>query len=143
MQIVTPHSKQDWHAYYDLRWQLLRAPWQQPKGSEQDELEQSAYHAMAKTDDGETVGVGRIHSIAPKEWQIRYMAVHNAHRGKGIGSMLLECLESYALTHGAKRITLNARESAVYFYLHHHYQITGNAPTLFDVIKHKCMQKEF
>ena len=143
MQIDTPQSEQDWQAYYDLRWQVLRAPWRQPKGSEQDELENSAYHVMAKTDEGNTVGVGRIHSITPKQWQIRYMAVPDAHRGKGIGSMLLEWLERKALSQGAKSITLNAREAAVHFYLHHHYHITGDAATLFDVIKHKSMQKNY
>ena len=62
MQIVNPQTLQDWQLYYDLRWRLLRAPWQQPKGSEKDEWEQNGYHVMAKSDDGEIVGVGRIHS---------------------------------------------------------------------------------
>ena len=125
-----------------MRWRLLRAPWQQVKGSEQDELEQSAHHALAKTDDGEAVGVGRIHCVTPCEWQIRYMGVDAAHRGKGIGSMILGYLESYARSQGAQRITLSARESAITFYLRHDYRVTGEAHTLFEVIKHKSMQKD-
>ncbi len=145
MQIVTPQTEQDWQSYYMLRWRLLRAPWQQPKGSEQDIFEQSAYHIMAKTDDGKVVGVGRIHLIVnaniTDEWQIRYMAVDEAYRGHGIGSMILEQLEDYAQSQGAKRISLNAREAAIEFYLHHRYHITGDAHTLFHVIHHKSMQK--
>ena len=71
------------------------------------------------------------------------MAVDNAHRNQGVGSMILNDLENFAQSQGAKRIILNSRESAVNFYLHHNYQITGDAHTLFDVIKHKSMQKYF
>ena len=143
MQIVSPQTQQDWQSYYALRWRLLRAPWRQAKGSEQDELEKSAYHVMAKTASGQTVGVGRIHSNTVDEWQIRYMAVDDAYRCQGIGSKILQYLEVYAQSQGAKRITLNARETAVIFYLRHDYHITGDAHTLFDVIKHKIMQKYF
>lgn len=141
MKIVTPQTEQDWQAYFDLRWRLLRAPWQQPRGSEQDEFERSAYHVAAKTDNGKTVGVGRIQLIAPQEWQIRYMAVYQTHRGMGVGSMILKQLERYAESQAARRITLNARESAIDFYRKHNYQVCGDGPILFDAIKHKHMQK--
>ncbi|WP_455212021.1 GNAT family N-acetyltransferase [Kaarinaea lacus] len=141
MQIVTPQFEQEWQSYYDLRWRLLREPWQQAKGSEQDELEQNAYHVMAISDKGDIVGVGRIHSNSAEEWQIRYMAVDEAFCRQGIGSRILKRLESHAQSQGAKRIILHAREAAVNFYLHHNYQVTGDAHTLYDVIKHKSMQK--
>ena len=141
MRIVTPQTEQDWQSYFALRWRLLRAPWQQPKGSEQDELEQSAYHVMAKTAEGKTVGVGRIHYNTTDEWQIRYMAVDEAYRGKGIGAMILQQLESYARSKAGKRITLNARESAIEFYLRNNYLVCGDAPILFGAIKHKRMRK--
>ena len=96
---------------------------------------------MVKTDEDETVGVGRIHSNTPDEWQIRYMAVDEEYRRRGIASKILQHLEDYARSKGARRISLNAREAAVNFYIHHEYQIIGDAYTLFDVIKHKSMQK--
>ena len=141
MKIFSPQTDHDWQAYFDLRWQLLRAPWHQPRGSEQDEREQQAYHVMVQTENGHAVGVGRIHRINAREWQIRYMAVDETHRGEGIGAMILGQLENHAQSQGASRICLNARESAIAFYLRFHYRICGDAPTLFGVIKHQRMQK--
>jgi predicted GNAT family N-acyltransferase len=141
MKVVTPQTQQDWQAYFDLRWRLLRAPWQQPKGSEQDDLEDKAYHAMVKTETGDVVGVGRIHEVSAGQWQIRYMAVDESYRGQGIGAMILRQLESHAQSHSAKKIILNAREFAIGFYTRHHYSTYGDAPTLFGVIKHQRMQK--
>ncbi|MEJ2362384.1 MAG: thioesterase, partial [Gammaproteobacteria bacterium] len=37
----SPQTKQEWQAYFDLRWRILRAPWQQARGSERDDLEAS------------------------------------------------------------------------------------------------------
>lgn len=38
MIIKSPQTRDEFFAYYDLRWQILLAPWNQPKGSEQDDL---------------------------------------------------------------------------------------------------------
>jgi len=141
MQTVIPSNPQDWQAYYELRWRILRAPWQQAKGSERDELEQQAYHIMVKTEAGDVVGVGRIHRNSCEEWQVRYMALLESYRGKGIGAMTLQELERHANSLAAKRIVLNARESAVKFYLRYNYQVVADAPTLFGVIKHQRMEK--
>lgn len=141
MKVVTPRTQHDWQAYFDLRWCLLRAPWQQPKGSEQDDLEDKAYHVMVKSETGKTVGVGRIHPVNAGQWQIRYMAVDESYRGHGIGAMILRELESHAQSQSAKQIVLNARESAIGFYTKHHYWICGEGPTLFGMIKHQRMQK--
>ncbi|SEM93712.1 GNAT family N-acetyltransferase [Nitrosomonas marina] len=141
MYITLPQSEQDWSAYYDLRWRVLRAPWRQPKGSERDELEQIAYHVMVKTATDRTIGVGRIHPASVEKWQIRYMAVEKNFRDQGIGKMLLLELERHARTQRATRIVLNARNSATAFYLKHDFKIFGEAPTLYGVIKHQCMQK--
>lgn len=47
-QVSTPQSSEDWQAYYQLRWQVLRAPWGEPRGSEQDDLEQKLNTALLK-----------------------------------------------------------------------------------------------
>ena len=38
MIIRSPSQTSEYNAYYSLRWQVLRAPWKQAKGSEKDEL---------------------------------------------------------------------------------------------------------
>lgn len=126
---------------FDLRWQVLRAPWQQPRGSEQDENEGNAYHVIALLNQVELVGVGRIHRNADQQAQIRYMAVLPAYQNSGIGSAILQALEAKAHEWRVASIVLNARENVRDFYQSHQYQITGPAPTLFDSIDHVKMEK--
>ena len=74
ISINSPHSEKQWQIYYNLRWNVLRRPWGQPKGSERDELEGCAIHLLACVN-GHAAGVGRIHSLSEDVARIRYMAV--------------------------------------------------------------------
>jgi len=76
MIIRSPQTRDEYFRYYDLRWRILRAPWNQPKGTEQDELEGQAIHIIA-IDGDKIVGCGRAHFNTEDEAQIRYMAVEN------------------------------------------------------------------
>ena len=138
---IEPTSDSDWAAYYNLRWRVLREPWQQPLGSERDESDPSAFHLMLKTSSGEIAGVGRLHFNTPRQAQVRYMAVDPRWRGRGAGGTILKMLESRALTQGADEIVLNAREEAIGFYLRHGYAVQGDAETLFGSIRHVRMRK--
>ena len=42
--LVAPISGADWIKYFDLRWRVLRAPWDQPRGSERDDREDTSIH---------------------------------------------------------------------------------------------------
>ena len=70
-----PKNKAELAQYYHLRWQVLRQPWQQPKGSEKDDLEAQSYHRVIVDDMDNIVGVGRLHKSSQYEAQIRYMAI--------------------------------------------------------------------
>lgn len=140
-QIVAPHSEQDWESYYEVRWQVLRAPLQQPRGSEKDEYEQHAWHRMITDETGAVVGVARLHLVNNEEAQIRYMAVTEPHRRKGLATMMLESLEAIARQEGVKRVILNARKSATNFYENLDYKVTGEAPEIFGSIPHMQMIK--
>lgn len=141
MKVCEPKSKEDYERYYDLRWQILRKPWNQPRGSEKDDLEKESIHIMVK-DNLSVVGVGRAHFNSDTEAQIRCMAVDDGYQGKGIGSLILKELEKRVKEKGAKSIVLNARESAVPFYKKHGYVIVDKAHTLFGVIPHFKMSKK-
>jgi len=141
MIIKQPQTKEEFAKYYHLRWKLLRKPWNQPEGSEKDELEDSAFHIMVCENDGTVVGVGRLHFNSEDESQIRYMAVEESYRGRGIGKIVLSKLEEAAKRAGAVRIVLNARETAVKFYEKAGYQVIKPAHTLFGSIKHFKMRK--
>jgi ribosomal protein S18 acetylase RimI-like enzyme len=141
IELTNPETAEEFEAYYDLRWRILRGPWDQPRGSERDEHEAGAAHVMAREDGSRVVGVGRGHLVSPCQAQIRYMAVEPDCRGRGIGAAILLKLEARLREGGAKEIMLNAREGAVKFYEGHGYAIVAPAPTLFDVILHFRMTK--
>lgn len=139
--VVRPQSPEEFDDYFDLRWRILRAPWHQSRGSEQDEFEDAAEHISIQTNEGRTIGVGRLHNLNPNEVQIRYMAVEEGYRGQGIGELIYRHLETVAKNRNIKRITVNARVSVVGFYERLGFQVTGEVHTLFDEIKHKVMEK--
>ena len=140
--LTEPQSEADWASYFDLRWRVLRAPWDQPRGSERDNQEDQSMHQMLSDSSRRAVAIGRLHFRSPTEGQIRYMAVDPALTGRGLGGRILRELESRALSAGVRRIVLNARKGAVSFYLKHGYAVTGTAETLFGVIEHVRMEKE-
>jgi GNAT superfamily N-acetyltransferase len=143
MNISEPLTPDEFQRYYDLRWKILRAPWNQPRGSEQDEREQSSYHLMVTNDRHDVVAVGRLHFNSICEAQIRYMAVAVGQQRKGIGTRLLEALENRAVALGADRIKLEARETALGFYLRNNYRPEGPGHVLFNTITHVSMTKSF
>lgn len=141
MIVKPPQTPEEFELYRDLRWRILRAPWNQPKGTEVDELESQAFPIMVCKADGIPVGVGRVHFNSDDEAQIRSMAVEEEWRGKGIGSIVLKELEKIAVDKGAKKIILHARDNAVNFYEHNGYKIVKTSHTLFGVIPHFLMEK--
>lgn len=139
--IREPASSEDFEQYYALRWRVLREPWDQPRESEKDEYESGAVHLMAWSE-GTLVGVGRLHFTSPSEAQIRYMAVEEDRRNRGVGAEILRALEKHARDRGAGSVVLNARDGAVGFYEKHGYHTTGKASSLFGSVDHWAMRKE-
>jgi predicted GNAT family N-acyltransferase len=125
-----------------LRWRTLRAPWHQPRGSETDPLDAVSSHLMAVDSRETLLGVGRLNFTAIGEARIRYMGVVAEYRRRGIGTLILCGLEQKALTLGAVRIVLDARETSLGFYRKHGYTATGPGPMLFNCIAHVKMEKQ-
>ena len=132
----------EFRQYYDLRWKTLRAPWNQPRGSETDRLDADSTHVMAVDHAHGVLGVGRLHFSTIGEARIRYMGVATDYRGKGIGTLILFTLEEKAIRLGATRIVLDAREVALGFYRKHGYVAIGPGPMLFNRIAHVRMEKQ-
>lgn len=139
--IRQPSSAEEFERYFRLRWEILRKPWGQSEGSERDKMEGETFHAAAFTEDGQVVGAARLQFNSETEAQVRYMAVTEQAQGQGIGTALVHHLEEYARKSGAKVVVLDARESAVPFYLKLGYDIVGESYILFGNILHKKMQK--
>jgi GNAT superfamily N-acetyltransferase len=141
IRISQPKTTEDFDKYYDLRWRILRKPWNQPKGSQRDEYEEEAIHVMACLND-KVIAVGRAHFNSSDEAQIRYMAVESSFQGRGVGSLILRELERRAKEEGAQHMILNGRENAIGFYQKNGYEIIDKGPTLFGCISQWKMRKE-
>ena len=140
-EVQPPRSEQEFARYYELRWMVLRAPWGEPPGSERDDMDDVADHAVIFNGAGQALAAGRLHFNAPEEAQIRYMAVADAVRGQGLGRRIIMYLERIARTKGARTVVLNAREEAAGFYRTMGYQRVGPGPTMFGTVAHVRMRK--
>ncbi len=143
MKVVKPESEKEFELYFDLRYKILRKPWEQPRGSERDDEDETSFHRMIIEDSTkEAVAVGRLQFNSKDEAQIRYMAVADNYQGEGIGSKIVTALEEIAMEKGAGWIILQARENAVQFYQSNGYEIVEKTHLLFDEIQHWLMKKE-
>ena len=133
--IKQPETEKEFKTYYDLRWRILRQPWQQPKGSEKDDLENESFHVIACDEDNKVIGVGRLHFNNETEAQIRYMAVDPEYTNKGIGKLILETLERKAKQERRQTIVLDARKNAISFYEKNNYKLLKKSHLLFNSIQ--------
>ena len=81
--IREPETVTECDAMFDLRWKVLRKPWNQPKGSEKDDLEDITTHIIALREK-KVVGTARLQKNSLEVGQIRYMAVDPEYQRTGI-----------------------------------------------------------
>jgi len=137
----SPLSDEDFERYYELRWRILRKPWEQPKGSEVNDSDRNAFHIMAEKDD-KVIGVGCIHEIEDGVGRIRFMGIDDDYQKQGVGQTIVKLLEENAKSNKWNKVRLWARELAIDFYLKLGYKIIADGELLFGVIKHKIMEKD-
>jgi N-acetylglutamate synthase-like GNAT family acetyltransferase len=141
MTIVEPKTPDDFEKYFTLRWEVLRKPWKAPRGSEKAEDDDAAFHALL-LHEGLAIGVCRLNLNSQTEGQIRYMAIHPAHQGQGLGLRLLSYHEHLARQMGLRTLMLHAREKAVSFYQRAGYRVIEKSHVLFGEIQHYKMEKD-
>lgn len=137
-----PITATEFSQYYHLRWNILRKPWKQVHGSEQDTQEQYAIHRMIIDEYDKILAVGRLEKVTVHQGQIRFMAVDHSAQGEGLGKKIINALEQKAKQIGMNEIVLNARESAIGFYQKLGYELHGYSHTLYDDVKHYGMAKK-
>jgi len=91
-RVVEPQSKEEFDSYFQLRWEVLRKPWNQPKGSERDELDSIAIHRMILDEDNNPIGVGMILLNLNDVAQIRFMGIKSEYQGMNLGNTIIEKL---------------------------------------------------
>lgn len=144
MPLLTPQSPTDWAAYYRLRYEVLRQPWQQPEGSErvpEDDLA-TTVHILCQDAHGQVIGVAMLQEAGVGVGQVRFMAVAPAGQGQGVGRQLLQYLEAAARQRNYRRLVLHAREVAVPFYVRLGYTVQAPSHTLFGAVAHFLMHKD-
>lgn len=142
VRIQEPQTKEQFEAYFLVRYQTLREPWSQPPGSERDEQENTADHAMACDEKNHVLGVCRLQLNSPDEAQLRYMGVKTETLGLGIGKKLIAYMENKARQKGASRMILQARENAVEFYKKCGYTVVEKSYLMWEQIQHYLMEKK-
>ncbi|MDB5235027.1 MAG: hypothetical protein JWR44_2020 [Hymenobacter sp.] len=146
VSIQSPQTPAEWAAYYALRYEVLRRPWQQPLGSERcsADAEPTTVHALvlASEQPAAALAVGMLQLTDARQGQMRFMAVAPEVAGSGLGSQVVEYLEKQARAAGLAEIILHARETAVGFYEKHGYAVVEPSHTLFGVLPHFLMRKQ-
>src|SRR5436190_13389160 len=115
-KLIEPQTPDELDKYYQLRWEVLRRDWNRPKGSEKDDGEEGAIHAMIIDENDQAIAVCRLQLPDKTTGQIRSMGVKAEDRGKGYGSIIISYLEHSAKAKGIDKIFLDARDNAVPFY---------------------------
>jgi N-acetylglutamate synthase-like GNAT family acetyltransferase len=140
-KVQVANTQKQIDAIIDLRYAVLRQPWNKPKDTATDDLELSSINAYIEND-GEVIACGRLQDNGLGLGQIRYMAVDANYQGKGLGKLIVAKLEEEAKAIGLTSIELQARENALEFYKSQGYEVKETSFKLWDIIQHYLMIKE-
>jgi amino-acid N-acetyltransferase len=86
---------------------------------------------VAETDDGTLAGCGALHVLWDDLAEIRTLAVGTQHRGRGVGSLLLDALVDRADRLGVRRLFCLTFEVA--FFRRHGFEAIDGAPVTPEV----------
>ena len=111
-KIKTPKTRDEFRAYYALRYKVLHEPWGHPKGTEKDDYEPISDHFMAVNEKEEIVGVAKLYEKEEGVGHVSHLAVAPEYQHQGIGSLLMEAVEKRARKRGFKIIGTMARVTA-------------------------------
>ena len=123
--IKTPKTREDFKAYYALRYRVLREPFGYPKGTEKDDYEPISEHFMAVNEKGQVAGVVKLFEKNADVGHISHLAVAPEHQHKGVGHLLLQTVEQRARERGFRTIGTTARTTATSYFERAGFRVTG------------------
>ena len=141
IEIRVPKNEIEWEHYYDLRYRILRQPWNQPRGSERNEGDATGLH-FALYENEILKAIARLDINDNKSAQVRFMAVETEIQRKGYGKKVMLAIETYCKEKNISEIVLHARETAIPFYESLDYQLVEKSHLLFNEIQHFLMTKK-
>ncbi|MCA0428883.1 MAG: GNAT family N-acetyltransferase [Bacteroidetes bacterium] len=140
-KVEIANTKTEINNIIQLRYKVLREPWNQPIESVTDNIEMDSINAFIQKNDT-IVACGRLQENENKIGQIRFMAVDELYRGERLGQQILNTLEIEAKKLLITKIELQARENAVNFYKRNGYEIVEKSFLLWGKIQHFLMHKK-
>jgi len=141
--IKTPTTREDFKAYYALRYKVLREPWGHPKGTEKDDYEPISEHFMAVDEQtGEVLGVIKLYEKAPGVGNFSHLAVAPEHQHQGIGKLLVETVEKRARERGFKTLGAMSRVTATAYFERHGFHMAGMSAPHLGIIHVVWMEKD-
>ena len=123
--IKTPKTREDFKAYYALRYRVLREPYGYPKGTEKDDYEPISEHFMVVNEKGDVAGVVKLFEKSEQVGHISHLAVAPEHQHKGIGHLLLQSVEQRARERGFKIIGTTARTTTCAYFERTGFRVVG------------------
>lgn len=140
--VRTPKTKEDFKAYYALRYHVLREPFNQQRGTEKDDFEPISQHFMAVDDEtGEIVGVVKLFEKEPGVGQFSHMAVAPSRQRQGIGHILVGAVEAAAFEKGYDVLGLMSRLTSTKFFEKFGYRVVGLPSHYFGTVQLVWMEK--
>lgn len=137
---VVEHGSADYHRTVALRFEILRRPLGLTFDPEQLAAEDRELHLAVFAED-ELMACLVLTPLADGQIKMRQVAVQAGQQGQGLGRKLVEFSEVVARERGFTRMVLNARDTAVPFYLRLGYAIEGE-PFEEVTIPHRHMAKD-
>jgi predicted N-acetyltransferase YhbS len=133
------YGSSEYRQSIDLRRRVLRIPLGLDFTPEQLEAERVDFHLVAVRD-GRVAACMVLTALSIHEVKMRQVAVEPELQGRGIGRTLVHFSEVFAREKGFSRMVLNARDTAVPFYLGLNYELEGE-PFVEVSIPHRHMAK--
>jgi N-acetylglutamate synthase-like GNAT family acetyltransferase len=141
--IKTPQTRDDFKAYYELRYKVLRAPWGQPKDTEKDDYEPISQHFMAIDDaNGKVVGVIKMFEKTVGVGWVSHLAVDPGYQKKGVGRLLMDSVELAAREKGFHVIGCMSRLNTTAYFERMGFRTAGLPTHYFGTTQVLWMEKE-
>jgi len=143
MKITSPSTREEFKAYYALRFKVLSEPWGHAKGTEKDDYEPISEHFMAVDDKtGAVLGVVKILEKSPGVGQLSHLAVLPKMQRQGIGGLLLEAVETRARERGFGVLGATIHATATAYFEKHGYHVAGTPSAHLGISHLVWLEKE-
>jgi N-acetylglutamate synthase-like GNAT family acetyltransferase len=143
ISIKIPKTREDFKAYYELRYKVLRAPWGQPKDTEKDDYEPISQHFMAIDDtNGKVVGVIKMFEKSEGVGWVSHLAIDPGYQKKGVGKLLMDTVEHAAREKGYHVIGCMSRLNTTAYFERMGFVTAGLPTQYFGTTQVLWMEKE-